>query len=335
MYMRFRFVPNIVVSSPKAAEQFLKTHDLVFASRPPHKASKYISYEQRNMSFKLCTLDLLSNLKITSFQSMRKEELSLLVKFIEQAAQNRVLVDLSAKFDERGFKAEIQEGIQLAAKPNIGDYFPYVGALDLQGLNRKMKALSKVFDEFFEKIIDEHALKKQSCSKDRGQQTKDFVDIMLAYMDSQQSKFQIDRNHVKSLILDMLAASMDTSSTAIEWVLSELPKHPQVMKKVQNELEKIVGLDRMVEESDLDDLDYLNMVVKEAFRLHPVAPLLLPTNPPRTAPSTATTYPERHVSPSMRGQFKETRMRGPNPRNFYRRGLKGVAIDLRGRDFFV
>ncbi|KAL7255157.1 hypothetical protein ACSBR1_009343 [Camellia fascicularis] len=184
--------------------------------RPPYKASKYISYEQRNMSFKLCTLDLLSNLKITSFQSMRKEELSLLVKFIEQAAQNRVLVDLSAKkyedeeFDERGFKGVIQEGIQLAAKPNIGDYFPYVGALDLQGLSRKMKALSKVFDEFFEKIIDEHALKKQSSSKDRGQQTKDFVDIMLAYMDSQQSKFQIDRNHVKALILDMLAASMDT-----------------------------------------------------------------------------------------------------------------------------
>ncbi|KAI8031489.1 hypothetical protein LOK49_LG01G02403 [Camellia lanceoleosa] len=142
MYMRFGFVPNIVVSSPEAAEQFLKTHDLVFASRPPHEASKYISYEQRNMSFapygpfwrnmrKLCTLELLSNLKIASFQSMRKEELSLLVKFIEKAAQNRVPVDLSAKvssmnadvscrmvfgkkyedeeFDERGFKAVIQE----------------------------------------------------------------------------------------------------------------------------------------------------------------------------------------------------------------------------------
>ncbi|CAL5368742.1 unnamed protein product [Camellia sinensis] len=156
------------------------------------------------------------------------------------------------------------------------------------------------------------------------------VDEMLAMLNAKAEASRLKEVEQE----DMLAASMDTSSTAIEWLLSELPKHPQVMKKVQNELEKIVDLDRMVEESDLDHLDYLDMVVKEAFRLHPVALLRLPMNP-RTALSTATTYPERHMSPSIRGQFRETRMRGPNPRNFYRRGSKGVVIDLRGRDFFA
>jgi cytochrome P450 len=53
-------------------------------------------------------------------------------------------------------------------------------------------------------------------------------------------------------------------------------KHPRVMKKVQKELEDVVGLERMVEESDLDSLEYLDMVLKETFRLHPIAPLLLP-----------------------------------------------------------
>ncbi|CAL2255118.1 unnamed protein product [Prunus armeniaca] len=48
------------------------------------------------------------------------------------------------------------------------------------------------------------------------------------------------------------------------------------MKKIQKELENVVGLDRMVEESDLEKLEYLNMVLKETLRLHPVAPLLLP-----------------------------------------------------------
>lgn len=70
--------------------------------------------------------------------------------------------------------------------------------------------------------------------------------------------------------------SMDTASTTIEWALSELILHPRVMKKVQKELETKVGLERVVEESDLDSLDYLDMVVKETLRLHPVAPLLLP-----------------------------------------------------------
>jgi cytochrome P450 len=73
----------------------------------------------------------------------------------------------------------------------------------------------------------------------------------------------------------MLVGSMDTSTTAIEWALSELMKNPQVMKKVQKELEDVVGLERMVEESDLDGLEYLDMVLKETFRLHPL-PLLLP-----------------------------------------------------------
>lgn len=73
-----------------------------------------------------------------------------------------------------------------------------------------------------------------------------------------------------------MAASMDTSATTIEWALSELIKHPPMMKKVINELEKVVGMERMVEESDLESLEYLNMVVKETLRLHPVAPLLIP-----------------------------------------------------------
>ena len=54
---------------------------------------------------------------------------------------------------------------------------------------------------------------------------------------------------------DMLAASLDTSATAIDWMLTELIKHPRIMKKVQKELENVVGLERMVDESDLDSLE--------------------------------------------------------------------------------
>lgn len=75
---------------------------------------------------------------------------------------------------------------------------------------------------------------------------------------------------------DLLIAGMDTSATAIEWALSELIRHPQAMKKLQKELETVVGMDHMVDESHLDRLEYLDFVVKETLRLHPVAPLLIP-----------------------------------------------------------
>lgn len=304
MYLQFGFVPNIVVSSAKAAELFLKTYDLVFASRPPHEASKYMSWNQKNLAFgkyggywrnmrKLCTLELLSNLKINSFQPMRREELGLFIEAVKEESQGgTVAVDLSAMvssltaemscrmvfgkkykdkdIDERGFKFVIHEGMKLAAVPNLGDYFPLLGILDLQGLTKRMKAVAKVFNDFFEKVIDDHVK-----GTDRGQ-VKDIVDTMLSIMESGDTEFQFDRGHVKAIMLDMLSASMDTAASTIEWALSRLLQNPQAMKKVQQELEEVVGLERMVEESDLEKLRYLDMVVKETFRLHPVAPLLLP-----------------------------------------------------------
>ncbi|XAR49429.1 Abieta-7,13-dien-18-ol hydroxylase [Bertholletia excelsa] len=243
---------------------------------------------------KFCTLELLSTQKISSFKSIRRQEVGFLIDSIQKAALDGIAVDLSSEvsstsaditcrmvfgkkyadqdLDERGFKAVMQETMHLVATPNIGDYFPFIGALNLQGLNGRMKALSKVFDKFLEKIIDEHVQSKPTEQK----QHKDFVDIMLALMESQEAEFRIDRAHVKAIMLDMLGASMDTSAAAIEWTLSELLKHPEVMKKVQNELEKVVGINGMVEESDMESLEYLDMVIKETLRLHPVAPLLIP-----------------------------------------------------------
>ena len=69
---------------------------------------------------------------------------------------------------------------------------------------------------------------------------------------------------------------MDTSATTVGWAMSELIRHPHIMKKMQDELEKVVGLNRLVEESDLKNLEYSEMVVKEILRLHPPAPLLVP-----------------------------------------------------------
>lgn len=61
--------------------------------------------------------------------------------------------------------------------------------------------------------------------------------------------------------------------------MAEMMQHPEVMRKAEEELEQVVGMNNMVEESHLSKLPYLDAVVKETLRLHPPVPLLVPHCP--------------------------------------------------------
>ncbi|KAI9088065.1 hypothetical protein K1719_030042 [Acacia pycnantha] len=53
-----------------------------------------------------------------------------------------------------------------------------------------------------------------------------------------------------------------------------LIKHPRVMTKLQEELETVVGRNKMVEETDLAKLHYLDMAMKETMKLYPAGSLI-------------------------------------------------------------
>lgn len=71
-------------------------------------------------------------------------------------------------------------------------------------------------------------------------------------------------------------AGNQASATTIEWALAELIRQPNLLNKVQQEIAQVVGLNNRVEETHLPKLLYLNAIMKEALRLHPPAPLLIP-----------------------------------------------------------
>eukprot|EP00257_Ricinus_communis_P000201 XP_002509601.2 flavonoid 3',5'-hydroxylase 1 [Ricinus communis] len=75
---------------------------------------------------------------------------------------------------------------------------------------------------------------------------------------------------------DIVTGGTDTTSTMVEWVFAEVMKHQEIMEKVQQELDEVVGLNNCVEEFHLPKLCYLDAVVKETLRLHPALPLLVP-----------------------------------------------------------
>lgn len=360
MYTKFGSVPIIVVSSPAAAELFLKTYDHVFCDRPQLEAARYLSYGQKNIVFgkyspywrnmrKLCTLELLTNLKIKQFQPMRKSEIDLFVDSLKRAGDTAV--DMSARItnlstdiicslvfgkkyedrdlNEKGFKAVVKMTMKEAGSFNIGDYFPYLRFLDLQGSARILKALSKIFDEFLEKIIDEHVENK----KDQ-KQTRDFVDTMMEIIESGKAGFEFDRRHVKAVLLDMLLAGMDTSAATVEWILSEVIRHPHVMKKLQKELQEVVGMDQLVEESHLDQLKYLYSVVKETLRLHPVGPFLIHESMKDCVVEGFDIPKQSRILVNVWAIGRDPNV-WTDPEKFMPERFHGANIDLRGHDFML
>ena len=78
------------------------------------------------------------------------------------------------------------------------------------------------------------------------------------------------------MLQDLFVAGTDTTSSTLEWAMAELLHNPEKLLKAQVELLQTIGKDKQVKESDITRLPFLQAVVKETFRLHPVVPFLIP-----------------------------------------------------------
>ena len=90
----------------------------------------------------------------------------------------------------------------------------------------------------------------------------------------------------------MFTAGSDTSSSTVEWAMAELLQNPISMAKLCDELRRVVGSRRRIEDSEIGQLPYLQAVIKETFRLHSPAPLLLPRQATRTIQIMGYTIPK-------------------------------------------
>ncbi|XP_043717808.1 cytochrome P450 CYP736A12-like [Telopea speciosissima] len=282
---------------------------------------------------------------------MRKEEVGLFVLSLKD--HSGAVVDVSAKVgsliedltyrlligskvNRFNLKPVVQEAFILIGAFNLADYIPYLGSFDLQGLVHHMKAISKVFYEFFKKIIDEHI----HDAKNRQNNHKgDYIDVMLQLMKESQNAtdeqgYMIERTNIKAIILDILVATMDTSTVTVEWALSELLRNPKVLEKLQVELRDKVGRDRVVEEEDLVKLNYLDMVVKEVMRLHPVAPLLVPRESIEDITINGYHIPKKsHVIINAWAIQRDPIVWSDNAEEFLPERFIDNNIDIRGHDF--
>ncbi|OIW09806.1 hypothetical protein TanjilG_32244 [Lupinus angustifolius] len=301
---------GIIITSPSAARQVLKDHDTVFANRDVPAAGRAATYGGKDITWtpygpewrmlrKVCVLKMLSNTTLDSFYDLRRNEVRKMVGFIlgraglkvnigEQGflTQLNVITNMmwggaveGAERERFGavFRKMVAEMTALLGKPNVSDFFSGLARFDLQSVEKEMKKLVVKFDEIFEKMIGERGKIEKE-----GEVKKDFLQFLLNMKDEADSKTTFTITHIKALLMDMVVGGSDTSSNTVEFAMAEMMYKPEVMKRVQDELEAIVGKDNIVEESHIPKLSYLHAVMKEVLRLHPVLPLLVPHCPSET-----------------------------------------------------
>ncbi|KAF8037417.1 hypothetical protein BT93_B0348 [Corymbia citriodora subsp. variegata] len=309
LHLRLGLVDVVVAASATVAAQFLKTHDANFSSRPPNSGAKHIAYNYQDLVFapygsrwrmlrKISSVHLFSGKALDDYRHVRQEEVAILTSALARVGSapanlaqllnvctvnalgrvmlgKRVFGDGSgggdAKADE--FKSMVVEVMVLAGVFNIGDFVPALEWLDLQGVAAKMKRLHKRFDAFLTAIVEEH---KASMGK-AGNKHNDLLSTLISLQDvADEEGGKLTDTEIKALLLNMFTAGTDTSSSTTEWAIAELIRHPKILARVQQEIDAVVGRDRLVTELDLPHLPYLQAVIKETFRLHPSTPLSLP-----------------------------------------------------------
>ncbi|XP_042019152.1 phenylalanine N-monooxygenase-like [Salvia splendens] len=74
----------------------------------------------------------------------------------------------------------------------------------------------------------------------------------------------------------MMLATIDNPSNAVKWTMAEMINQPDILAKACEELDRVIGKNKLVQESDLSKLNYVKACLKESFRINPVSPFTLP-----------------------------------------------------------
>ncbi|XP_047332504.1 cytochrome P450 78A5-like [Impatiens glandulifera] len=295
------FTRFIISSEPETAKEILSSS--AFADRPV-KESAYELLFHRAMGFapfgeywrnlrRISATYLFSPRRINAAGEFRAEAGLKMVNQVKNSmavdgrvgiksilhfgSLNNVMMTVFGKsyeFDQnRAESAQLEslvsEGYELLGIFNWSDHFPLLGWMDLQGVRKRCKALVDRVNVFVGKIIDDHKMKRMN---DDGAVTDvessgDFVDVLLDL----ENENKLSDSDMIAVLWEMIFRGTDTVAILLEWILARMVLHPDIQSKAQAEID---ALNRPITDQDIQNLPYLQAIVKETLRMHPPGPLL-------------------------------------------------------------
>ncbi|XP_047326362.1 iridoid oxidase-like [Impatiens glandulifera] len=312
IWLQLGSVGTLVVNSADSAAKLFKNHDLAFSDRKCPEALSVDNYNHGSVAIgnyspywrvfkRIGAMEFNASKRVNESVDIRRKCVDNMIVWIEEAAKGGTNGEIEIVhflflmafnvvgniiFSEDILKSESKEGKEFfdsmtkfvvwVGKPNISDFFPLLKSLDLLGIKKGTKKDLGNCLKIIENFVKERRQKRFKKS-DNGK--KDFLDVLLEFEgDAKEGLDKLSERNINIIISEIFLAGSETTSNSIEWIMSELLNNPNCMAKLKEELNRIVGRERKVEESDMDKLPYLHAIVKESLRLHPPLPLLLPRN---------------------------------------------------------
>ncbi|KAK9233525.1 hypothetical protein WN943_023775 [Citrus x changshan-huyou] len=301
----------LVVSNWEIAKECFTTNDKAFASRPRSMAMDLLGYNflvigaspygnYWRESRKMATIELLSNNQLQKLKHVRESEVKASIKGLfencKRSSSHKVSVEMKhwiegivldiimriiagkryTSQDSSDFQEHATNFFDLCGKFVVSDALPFLRWLDIGGYEKLMKKTAKEFDLVFQGWLDEHKSKRGS-SEVKGDE--DFMYLMLSLFDDKAKQLPDGDDTdtvIKAICLSLILAASDTTAVTLTWAIALLLNNRDVLKKAQNELDAQVGTNRQVNESDMKNLAYLQVILKETLRLYPAGPLLVP-----------------------------------------------------------
>ncbi|KAM7264764.1 hypothetical protein ACFE04_002447 [Oxalis oulophora] len=297
--------PALHICTPDLAKDFLKTNEAAFSARHAFHSVQYIS---NNSSFafspfgdfvkgmrKFSIFKLLGTQSLNKLEPLRNLEMKHFLRAIHENSKlgkpvnvtqeliklaNNIIAQMmwsSRPTDMQGQPEEawtiVRDTNRVFVEMNVSNMVPLLKHLDF-GFARRYKRVHRLFHGMVDQIIAERQEVRRNRKSEDGD-VKDFLEMLLDLLEDEKSDTKITKTELKAVILDFFTAGTDSAAVIIEWALVELMKQPELLKRAQQEIDDLVGKDRLVRESDCPNLPLIQAIVKETFRLHPAIPLLL------------------------------------------------------------
>ncbi|KAL0707823.1 hypothetical protein Bca4012_074249 [Brassica carinata] len=299
LHLRIFKVPFVLASSASVAYELLRTHDVNVSSRGfntlenclfiGHETFVGADFGDYYKFMKVLVMNLFGTQALERSRGIRADELERFYARLMDKARHKENVEIGKEAmvltnniisklligrscsEKNGEAEKVRESVTKTIGLTKKLFFSNMLGKLLKKLGislfaKEIRDVSNGFDELLERLLRDHEEKRQDTY---------IMDILLAASRDENADYKITRNHIKLLIVELFLAGSDSAAKLMQWAMAEIIKKPIIFERLRQEMDSVVGKTRLIQETDLPRLPYLQAVVKETLRLHPPVPLAL------------------------------------------------------------